>query len=178
MADGKFKASQYVDAVKYVSFKLMGDSNLLAYTRAFPERIMRHKGDGVSDADISKYVSAYNKGKLVNLIMEQTLVPSHVLNADAYQKAINVQVDLMENANSEKVRSDAATSILTHLKRPEVQKVELDIGIKTDGAVADLRATMRELAAVQLKTIEEGNMTAQEMAHAKLNVIEGECAQV
>lgn len=178
MADGKFKLPQYVDAVKYVSFKLMGDSNLLAFTRAFPERMHNFQQKGVSDGDIAKYVSAYNKGKLVNLILEQTLVPTHILNAHLYQKALNVQSELMEGANSEKVRSDAANSILTHLKMPETQKVELDIGIKTDGAVANLRGAMRELANKQLEVMNSGGMSAQEMAHSKLNVITGECEEV
>lgn len=36
-----------------------------------------------------------------------------------YQKAINVQADLMSNANSEMVRMQAANSILTHLAKPK-----------------------------------------------------------
>ena len=101
--DGKFKISQYLDAVKYVSYKLMGDTNIKAYSKTFPDKITRFKANGVSDKDVSSYVAAYNKSKLVNLILEQSLVPTWVLNQDYYQKALNVQAELMMTANSEKV---------------------------------------------------------------------------
>lgn len=172
MADGKFKVTQYVDAVRYVSFKLMGCTNIEAYTKTFPDKYQRFVQAGVSAKDIASYVTAYNKSKLVNLIFEQTLIPSHVLNQDLYQRALNVQADLMMNAKSEKVRCDAANSLLTQLKTPEVKKVELDIGVREDSAIAALRATTMELARQQRLMVESGAMNAQEVAHGKL-IIEG-----
>ena len=177
MADGKFKISNYIDAVRYVSHKLMGCTNIEAYTKTFPDKYQRFVQQGVSAKDIASYVTAYNKSKLVNLIFEQTLIPSYVLNQDLYQKALNVQADLMINAKSEKVRCDAANSLLTQLKIPETQKVELDIGIKEDGSIAALRATTMELARQQRLMVESGAMNAQEIAHGKL-IIEGECQEV
>ena len=172
MADGKFKVTQYIDAVRYVSFKLMGCTNIEAYTKTFPDKYQRFVQQGVSAKDIASYVTAYNKSKLVNLIFEQTLIPTHVLNQDLYQRALNVQADLMINAKSEKVRCDAANSLLTQLKAPEVKKVELDIGVKEDSSIAALRATTLELARQQRLMVESGAMNAQEIAHGKL-IIEG-----
>ena len=172
MADGKFKVTQYIDAVRYVSFKLMGCTNIEAYTKTFPDKYQRFIQQGIVAKDIASYVTAYNKSKLVNLIFEQTLIPSHVLNQDLYQRALNVQADLMMNAKSEKVRCDAANSLLTQLKAPEVKKVELDIGIREDSAIANLRATTLELARQQRLMLESGVMDAQEIAHGKL-IIEG-----
>lgn len=172
MADGKFKVTQYIDAVRYVSFKLMGCTNIEAYTKTFPDKYQRFIQQGVSAKDIASYVTAYNKSKLVNLIFEQTLIPSHVLNQDLYQRALNVQADLMINAKSEKVRCDAANSLLTQLKTPEVKKVELDIGVKEDSSIAALRATTLELARQQRLMVESGAMNAQDVAHGKL-IIEG-----
>ena len=168
MADGKFKVTQYIDAVRYVSFKLMGCTNIEAYTKTFPDKYQRFIQQGVSAKDIASYVTAYNKSKLVNLIFEQTLIPSHVLNQDLYQRALNVQADLMINAKSEKVRCDAANSLLTQLKAPEVKKVELDIGVKEDSSIAALRATTLELARQQRLMVESGAMNAQDVAHGKL----------
>ena len=172
MADGKFKVTQYIDAVRYVSFKLMGCTNIEAYTKTFPDKYQRFIQQGVLAKDIASYVTAYNKSKLVNLIFEQTLIPSHVLNQDLYQRALNVQADLMINAKSEKVRCDAANSLLTQLKAPEVKKVELDIGVKEDSSIAALRATTLELARQQRLMVESGAMNAQDVAHGKL-IIEG-----
>ena len=57
---------------------------------------------GKNAKDISSFVTSYNKNKLVNLILEQSMIPSWVLNQDMYQKALNVQCELMLTANSEK----------------------------------------------------------------------------
>jgi len=172
MKDGKFKLEQYIDAVRYVSFKLLGSSNIQAYVKAFPDRYQNFLDSKTSDRDIASYVSSYNKNKLVNLIFEQTLVPSHILNADMYQKAINTQAELMQHAKSEKVRSDAANSILTHLKMPESQKIELDVNIKEDSAISDLRATTQALVDQQRTMIQEKLITAKDAAHSSLVAVD------
>jgi hypothetical protein len=174
MRDGRFKMQSYIDAVRYVSFKLLGDSNIAAFAKAFPDRYQNFLNTQVSDKDISAYVAAYNKTKLVNLIFEQTIVPSHVLNADLYQKALNTQAELMITARSEKVRSDAANSLLTHLRPPEVKKFELDIGVKQDSTIDELRATTLELVAQQRAMLQNNGMSAKQIAHSKLAIIEGE----
>jgi hypothetical protein len=168
MADGRFKVDSYVQAVKYVSHKLMGCTNIEAYTKTFPDKYARFVAQGVQAKDIASYVTAYNKSKLVNLIFEQTLIPSYVLNQDLYQKALNVQAELMVNSGSDKVRCDAANSLLTHLKMPETQKVELEIGVKEDSSIAQLRQATLELARQQRLAMEAGAMNAQEVAHAKI----------
>lgn len=173
LKDGKFKVSSYLDAVRYVSYKLMGSTNIEAYSKTFPDKITRFQKQGVLPKDIASYVTAYNKSKLVNLILEQTLVPTWVLNQDLYQKAINTQAELMMTAKSEKVRSDAANSLLTHLKRPETTKVELEIGVKEDKSIDALRETTMQLVAQQRAMIQAGLMQAQEVAHSKL-VIEAD----
>jgi hypothetical protein len=170
MADGRFKVTEYVNAVRYVSHKLMGCTNIAAYTKTFPDKYTRFVANGVQASDIASYVTAYNKSKLVNLIFEQTLIPSYVLNQDLYQRALNVQADLMVNAKSEKVKCDAANSLLTQLKMPEITKVELDIGIKEDSSINALRQATLELARQQRLSMESGQMTAEGVAHSKLTI--------
>lgn len=168
MADGRFKVSEYVNAVKYVSHKLMGRTNIESYSLTFPEKIDRFTQQGVAAKDIASYVTAYNKSKLVNLIFEQTLIPSYVLNQDLYQKALNVQADLMITARSEKVRSDAAAHLMQALKMPEVAKVELDVTVKEGSAIAALREATLALAAQQRMQVQAGLMNAQQVAHSKV----------
>jgi hypothetical protein len=173
LTQGKFKLTNYVDAVKYVSHKLLGCNNITAYTRTFPDKVNDFKLRGVSDKDISAYASAFNKSKLVNLILAQSMVPTHVLNADVYQEAINVQADLMRNANSEKVRCEAANSLLVQLRPPEIKKVELDIGFKEDSAIAALRETTLQLVAQQRMALQAGAISARDAAQSGL-LIEGD----
>ncbi len=178
MADGRFKVSSYVDAVRYVSHKLMGSTNIEAYTKTFPDKYARFVQQGVQAKDIASYVTAYNKSKLVNLIFEQTLIPSYVLNQDLYQKALNVQAELMIASKSDKVRCDAANSLLTHLKMPETQKIELEIGVKEDSSIQALRDSTMALARQQRMMMEAGAMNAQDIAHTKLQVVDVEAVEV
>lgn len=178
MKDGKFKIEQYLDAVRYVSFKLLGMSNIEAYSKTFPDKITGFTNAGVSSKDIASYVAAYNKGKLVNLIFEQTIVPVHVLNMDMYQKALNVQCELMLTAKSEKVRSDAANSVMTQLRPPEVKKIELDIGPKEDSTINSLRESMMKLVEQEQLMIKGGMFNAQEIAHRRLEIIDVEAKDV
>ena len=178
MADGRFKVSEYINAVRYVSHKLMGCTNIDAYTKTFPDKYQRFMAQGVVAKDIASYVTAYNKSKLVNLIFEQTLIPSYVLNQDLYQKALNVQAELMVSAKSEKVRADAANSLLTHLKMPEKQKVELEVSVKEDSSISQLRTATLELARQQRLSMEAGQMNAQQVAHSRLQVVDVEAKEV
>jgi hypothetical protein len=168
MKDGKFKMEQYIDAVRYVGFKLMGNTNIEAYTKTFPARYAYYLSNKTSPKDIASYVTSYNKNKLVNLIYEQTLVPTHILNADMYQKAINVQAELMMDDDvSPKVRSDAANSLLTHLKAPET-KMEIDVTIKQDSTLSDLRATTEKLVQQQHALLTSGKVDAKFIAQSDL----------
>lgn len=178
MADGKFKIENYLEAVRYVSHKLMGCSNIEAYMKTFPDKYNYFLQQGVSAKDIASYVTAYNKGKLVNLIYEQTIVPTHVLNQDLYQRALNVQADLMMNAKSEKVKCDAANSLLTQLRPPEVKKLEMDISVKENDAIRALRETTLKLAEQQRQMIAAGAANAEDIAHQRLEIDMGDVETV
>lgn len=168
LKDGKFKLKDYLNAVKYVTHKMMGDNNTDSYIKTFPDRYARLVANGTSAKDITSLVTVYNKSKLVNLIMEQTMIPTWVLNQDLYQKALNVQVELMMTATSEKVRSDAANSILNQLKPPEVKKVELDIGLKENKELDNMRTMLAELSAKQKQLIDANVVSTQEIAQTRL----------
>ena len=121
-------------------------------------------------------VCAYNKGKVVQRLLTQSMIPVWVLNQDKVQEAINVQAQLMLTAKSEKVRSDAANSLLTHLKQPEAQKVQLDVAVKQDESIGELRRAMIELAAEQKNALRAGIMDSDELGRRKL--IEGESQRI
>ena len=160
LKDGKFKTEDYLNAVTFVSFKLMGDSNQDAYFKTFPQRYMSLTAKGTSSKDIAAYVAAYARGKLVNLILEQTLVPSWVLNQHLYQEALNTQADLMRNARSEKVQSDAANSLLTHLARPAAAaQGTLKIEMTETSGIKEMREMLAKLAQGQKTAIESGTPT-------------------
>lgn len=166
MADGRYKLQGYIDACRYVSYKLLGSSTLEAYAKTFPDRYQRLLDENTDNSSIAAYAAGFNKTQLVNKIWEQTLIPTHVLNADIFQKAINTQAYLMNNANSEKVRTDAANSLLNHLKKPEASKIQLDISYKEDKTLEDLRASTQALVDIQRRMLEEKVVDAKYVAES------------
>lgn len=166
LKDGKFTTEQYMNAVTYVSYKLMNYTNQEAYMRTFPTRYQDLLAAGRTKQEISSYVSAYHKGKLVNLILEQSLVPMWVLNQNYFQEAILTQVDIMRNSSSDKVRSDAANSLLTHLQKPKDAAPVVNIDIKDTGMEA-LKQQLTLLAKAQREAIEDGT-SAREIAGTPL----------
>lgn len=159
LTQGRFKTEDYLNAVKFVSYKLMNYNNKEAYFRTFPDRYQALVARGADEQEISAYVSMYAKNKLVNLILEQTLVPTWVLNQDAYQKAINTQVRLMTQAKSEMVQSIAANSILTHLAKPKEAGPLVNIDMREQSGVNELRDMLSQLAKRQKELIESGVST-------------------
>jgi len=110
------------------------------------------------------------------LLLEQSMIPTWVVNADMYQKAINVQAQLMITAKSEKVRTDAANSLLTHLKQPETVKMKLDVEVKQDDSINELRRAVTDLAIAQKEAIQVGVTDATRIAKAK--IISGESERI
>jgi len=175
LQDPNVKLEAYVHAVRYVSYKLMGMSNQDAWIKTFPDRYQRILNDGKSDLHLRATVSGYNKNKIVATVYEQALIPVHVLNADIFQKAVTTQAQLMTDPNvSDKVRSDAANSLMTHLKPPEARKLSLDIAVAEDDSLRELRHAVTELAQAQRKAIESGVEDAKRIAESKLITTEYE----
>jgi hypothetical protein len=164
MKEGKFKLEDYLNAVAYCSYKLMGYSSRDSYERTFPDRMNHLIGKGTSDKDISAYVAAYNRGKLVNLILEMSMVPSWVLNQHVYQEAINTQAEIMRTAHSDKVRSDAANSILTHLGKPKDADFQISVDIKENSGLAEMKQLIGQLAQAQQDAITSGGMGVRDIA--------------
>lgn len=155
--DGRFKLDSYVNAVKYCSFKFMGDTNRKAYIRTFPDKYTQFITDGVSEKDIASYYTAYSKSKLVMMIMEQAMIPTHLLNNHLYQDALNVQANIMNDLDvSAKVRCDAANSLMTNLKPPENKKTEISLGVEQSSIIEDYQQAMVLMVRKQKELIEAG----------------------
>ena len=160
LKEGKYKVEDYLNAVAYCSYKLMGESNQDAYFKTFPQRYTNLMAAGRTPKEISSYVSAYAKGQLVNKIMEQTLVPSWVLNQHMYQAALNTQFNLMSDEGvSAKVRSDAADSLLNHLSKPKEAGPLINIDLAESSGMNELKDAMKKMAEQQQQLIHAGVAT-------------------
>lgn len=172
LREGKYKMEDYLNAVKYVSYKMMEYSNVDAYAKTFPQRFATLQAKGMTSKDISAYVAAYSKGKLVTSILEQSLIPFWLLNQDARQKALNTQVELMLYSKSDRVRVMAADSVLAHTEEPKASGPLINVNIGKTSALDDLENTMARLAEMQKNTLTNGKASLQDMLEQK--VVEAE----
>ena len=167
LSKGKYKMEDYINAVKYVSFKLLGYSNINAYTATFPERYERLKAEG--QTQIEAFVSMYNKNKLVMQIYEQTIVPSYVLNAPMHQQALNTLAAMIVDDDVRGMtKVKACEAILQYTKQPDVVKGELTIGIEQSDTINDLREITENLADTYRMMLEKKDMKLKDVAEANI----------
>ena len=166
--DGRFSIEEYLNAIIFCSYKLMGNTVLQCYIKTYPQRYQRLVAKGTKEQDIRSYANIVNRSKLVNLIMEQSIVPSWILNQDIYQKAINTQAELMSNARSERVRCMAADSILKALAKPEATGPMINIDMRENSGMEELKGALVKLAQQQKQSIEAGTSTPKLIAEADI----------
>lgn len=163
--NSRVKIEDYVNAVKYVTFKTMGDDNLTAWTKVFPERYQRLLQAGATSKQIHSHSSMYARAKILVPIFEQAMIPTHLFNADVFQEAINTQASIMRDPDvSPMVRTTAANSLIVNLKPPEASKVEIDVNVNEGDAIRELRNITRAYAQETVQRIESGSMSAGDAA--------------
>lgn len=171
LREGTYSMEQYTTAIKYVSLKQMGHTNQQAYSIALSDRYQDMVARGFDEQRISSHVAAYHKGALVQRLLAQSTIPLYMLYQDEAHKAIATLVDVMTSErSSQKTRAEAAGTLLTHIKRPEAAKIELNVTQKQDG-MQELTVMMRELASRQMAAIEAGGNVKQ-VANVPLNTRE------
>jgi len=170
LTKGAFSPEQYVNAVQYVSYRLMGHNVRQAWMKTFPERERALQAKGNSSKDINSHASMYNKTKLVNMITEQTLVPSYVINNSYFQEALDTQVKLMRDSEvSPKVRSDAAKAVLEYTVMPDALLANKDeVATKSLDIIEQLSKSVNALAQAKQSSIIEGTVTTKEVAQMSI----------
>lgn len=186
----KYGIEDYVNAVKFVSLRLLGNTILDSYKEVFPDRVMLVEKEYEEDGDSSKLkerlnwlASAYSKGKLVVKILQLTLVPSYIINAPLYDEALQKLADMIRN---DEVRGmakvKACEAILEATKQPEVieQNVNVNVGggMIRNEAMDELREVTEKLATTLKMEMEKGKHKLQEVADIELvkKAEEGEVA--
>lgn len=171
--NGKYKMEDYVNAVKYVSFKLLGYSNRDSYISTFPDRYAKLERDNPEYID--QFVCAYNKTKLVNAIYEQTMVPTYVLNAPLHQEALNELAKMIHDPSVRGMaKVKACEAVLNATKQPEVVKGELQINVGQSDTVAELREIVEAMSIQQRANLENGYIGLKELAESKIIDVEVE----
>lgn len=177
MIGGEYTMKDYINAVKFVSYRMLQHPDIDAYQLTFPQRYNRlmekWTAQGMTEEEIrsrkiSPYVSAYKQNDLVAKITEQALIAPHILNAPMFQQALNEQMMIGLTARSEQVRSMALESVMKYTKAPEVAKFQVDVAISGGDEISAMRAEMHRLAGLQQASIESGSATTLEIAESRI----------
>lgn len=161
--------ADYVNACKFATFKLAGNTDVRAYALTFPDRIRRMERDKVPNSHLYQYASIYSKNKTVVEVMAKLVVPTHIMFQDIFHQAVKVQSELMLNDKiSPKVRSDAANSLMTHLKTPEVKQAELKVDVQGSGAIEQLAEALGSLSGKQSEMLREGRYSLKDIREATI----------
>jgi len=168
LQSSRYSLEEYVNAVRFVTYKMLGYSDIDSYAMVFPERYNRliEKFNGETDR-INAYSSRFKSTKLVTQIMEQTLVPSYIYNAPLFQEALLELSRIMVSSKSDIARVNAASNILQYTKAPEEKNINLEIGYKENDTIRELKSTMEQLATMQKKQLEKG-MELESIAEADI----------
>lgn len=153
----------FIRAVQYCSYIAIGDSQISAYKKTFPDRVAKKGSEGT----VSASASFYHRTDLVQSIIKMAQVPMHLIFMAEKYKAIQKLTNLMENADSERIQMESADKLLVHLKTPENSKIEIDIGFKKNETLDNLDATLTALARKHIEMIGNGH-TAKDIVDAQL----------
>lgn len=161
LSEFDFRLNDFVDACIFTGYKFHGFTNVDAFIRTFPRKYQKYMAHGADMRHIAVVASGYARRGVVSKVIEQAMSKMWVLNLDVYQEAINTQAELMRNAKSEKVRCDAANSILTHLAKPKdtITNNHVNIDLRQHVGLEELKESLKDLADNQLKLIGSGVAT-------------------
>lgn len=169
----RIKFADYVKAVKFCSYKMAGYTDTRAYSLTFPERIERMAREGISNANLYVYANSYAKNKVVVEIMAKLMVPTHIMYQDYFHMAVKTQVEIMtDDKVSPKVRSDAANSLMTHLKQPEIKQAELSINTNDSGIINQLSEALNNLSKGHKELLSQGRTTLKDISETVIIEVE------
>jgi hypothetical protein len=177
LLEGKYKTDDYLNAVAYTTYKLLGHSNQDAFKLTFPDRMRTMVAKGYDAKQMSSFVSAYHKGQLVSAILQQTIIPAFVMHQGKFHEAVGVLAEIAMDATAlNKDRVAAADSLVRHLTPPQAKEVNINLGVQESSGMTELRASMLAMAQQQKEFIEMGG-DVKRIAEAPL-VIEGTATPV
>jgi hypothetical protein len=163
MITHKASIREYIDAIRFCAYLVTLDDNLTEaykktfYYRDFVKERMNVDTKSVKYAELTSAASRYKRNsKLVADLLTYSQAPMEIMFLGLRYKAVGVLADVMMNARQDRDKINAAKELLAATKGPETQKIELDIGVKENSAIANLNEQLSVLAGRQKMLLEAG----------------------
>lgn len=165
----------YINAIKFASFRMLGDTWVDCYKKTFPDRYDEHFADGKTLEALRARADGFSRTKLVQSILERGYIAPYLLNQPLFQQALNVAGKIMlDEKVSAMARVQAAKTVLEYTKAPEIQKLQMEVGIKASDDLMQLEDTMNKLADVVYTGIQNGKLTSKEVIESTIIEVDDE----
>lgn len=170
LLEGRYKTESYLNAVKYCTHIVRGDTQKDSYAITFPNRLKEWDLQSKPAKERASIISGYHRTQLVQKILSQAMIPVWLTNQDTYQEAVNTQAELMRYSKSDMVRHLAAKNLLETLARPTEAKISIDINQKENVFMKELKDSVEDLVIAQKKAIESGAMSVKDIAESTIKI--------
>ena len=168
----KVGIKEYINAIRFCAYLISMDDNYTeAYKRTFHDRKFVKDRVALDTRDprygeLTSAASRYRRSRLVVDILTLSQVPMELMFGGLRYKAVGVLADVMMNAKYDRDRIAAAKELLMATKSDNI-KVDLDIKVNENSAVADLKAQLAQMAATQVTYLQSGTTSLQELGAMK-----------
>lgn len=163
MINNKASVREFVDAIRFCAYLVtMEDNYTEAYKKTFYYRDFvkaRISADtkSIKYAELTSAASRYRRNnKLVADLLVYSQAPLEIMFLGWRYKAVGVLADTMMNAKLDRDKINAAKELLVATKGPETKRIELDIGVKENSAIASLNEQLSIMAGKQVMLLESG----------------------
>lgn len=167
LANGKrYNLKGYMNAIKFVSLRTGGVTIVDSYKKTFPERVESALARGKDMDYVKNAAYMYSRGKMINDLMKQSLMPIYLMFQDVAQEAVMTLARTMRETNNPYAKIKAADSLLTHLKVPEALDVKMTIDTE-DTTLVDILKASENYAKTQHQAIIDGKARVLDIAKEK-----------
>ena len=164
-----FGLKEYINAVRFASHRMLGDTWLECYKKTFPDRYDAHLAEGKSLDALRARADGFSRTKLVQSILSRGYIAPYILNQPLFQQALNTAANIMLDEDISPIaRVQAAKCVLEYTKAPEVQKIQMDIGVKASDELTQLEETMNKFADMVYNGIQSNKISAKEAIESKI----------
>lgn len=161
--------ADYIKAIKFASHRMMGNTWLECYQKTFPDRYDEHLASGKSLDALRAKADGFSRTNLVKSILARGYIAPYVLNQPLFQKALNTAASIMLDEDASHIaRVQAAKTVLEYTKAPEIQKVQMEVGVKANEDLIRMEKMLHQLAETQDRLIQEGKLTAKEVIESNI----------
>ena len=163
MINNKASVREFVDAIRFCAYLVTMDDNYTEaykktfYYRDFVKERINADTKSIKYAELTSAASRYRRNnKLVADLLVYSQAPLEIMFLGWRYKAVGVLADTMMNAKLDRDKINAAKELLVATKGPETKRIELDIGVKENSAIASLNEQLSVMAGKQVMLLESG----------------------